>query len=383
MKRLSRSFPRQTACHGRHPADHTHEAVCTVSLPHIAHNAAAFQRILKPGAGLCAVIKADGYGHGAEAVAQTLQAEGVNHFGVATVNEGAALRQAGITADIILLMPILAEEFETAVRHGLVPSLSSVEDASHLNQVAAHLGRKATAHLMVDTGMSRGGFQPNVLKRALPYLRDLNALNLNGLWTHFATLNPLAAARDTVETFRQLAAYAQRFLCLTQIHMANSQATCALPESHFDLVRPGLGLYGYLPGGDRDLDLKPAMQLTAPIIAVNHYPAGKALSYEGTHVLSQPAYIGTVKFGYADGYHCCLSNKGQAAVRNGAYPLVGRIMMDQLLVNLGETVVSPGEQAILLGPPGPEAPQLAEAAGMPVHAILTAVGKRVRRVHLR
>jgi alanine racemase len=360
------------------------DPLCEIDLEAIGHNVEALRSHLGPGTGIMAVVKADAYGHGAVAVAAHLERLGVSFFAVATVREGVELRRNGVTGRILVLIPVLPFELENAVTHDLTLSLASLSEAELLHRVATHLGTRAEAHLMVDTGLSRGGFHPAELRRDLPELRALSspssAVDLRGIWGHFPAVHPRREARRTAARFHELVGHAKRFLALPYVHMASSQAIADLPESHFNLVRPGLALYGYLSRPRGALNLRPAMRVTAPVVSVKRYDAGTPVSYERTYVLGRSAGVATVRFGYADGYAFGLGNTGTVVIEEKPYPVIGRVTMDQLLAEVGDDPVLPGHRAVLLGPPGPRADELAAAAGTIPYTLLTATGVRVRKL---
>ena len=272
---------------------------------------------------------------------------------------------------------------EKAISHDLTLSLASLTDATLASRIAAHVGTRARAHLMVDTGLSRGGFHPAELREALPELCRLRGLDITGIWGHFAAIEPLEEARNTIRGFQELVAHAQRFCSLRFVHMASSGAIASLPESHFTVVRPGLALYGYLPCRRNGTALVPAMRVTAPVVSVKRYPAGATVSYEGTYVLERSSKVATIRFGYADGYDFHLGNAGEVAIEGARYPIVGRVTMDQMMAAVGDAPVVPGHRAVLMGPPGPSPVELAAQGGTIPYAILIGLGKRVRKAYRR
>jgi len=356
------------------------EPLCEIDLGAVAHNLRVVRALLRPGTGVAAVVKADAYGHGAAEVSLALERYGVEWFAVATVEEGMELRRHGIKGRILTLVPVLPAAVETALKNDLTLSIGSLREARLLNRIAARLDVRARAHLMVDTGLSRGGFFPSELLSALPQLVSLPAVRFDGAWGHFAKVRPLGEARTRVRAFKELTARIRSVLPLPFVHMASSQALAALPESHFDLVRPGLALYGYLPFAGAGRSLKPAMRVSAPVVAVKRYPAGTPVSYEGTYILPRTAGVATVRFGYADGYEFHLANSGRVSIGGERYPVVGRVTMDQMLVEVGDAPIVPGDRAVLLGPPGPSAEELASWSGTIPYSVLIALGRRVRKV---
>ena len=358
-------------------------SLCEIDLGAIAANLRAVRGLLAPATKVAAVVKADAYGHGVRRVAMHLQSLGVEWFAVATVAEGLELRRCGITGRIITLNTAMASELDLAVTHNITVSIGSAAEASLLNQIAFHLGRTAQAHLAVDSGLSRGGFTPQELLKALPELQALDAVYWEGMWTHFASLRSLPDARAKVAAFGELAGAARRFLPLACVHMAGSVATVKLPESHFELVRLGIVLYGYVPHHEHTLDLEPAMTVTAPLVAVKRYAAGTPLSYEGMHVLARDSNVGILRHGYAEGYDVHLTNTGRIVIGGKSYPIAGRITMDQVLVDLGDDEHRPGERATLFGRAGPSVLDVAQRANSLPHAVLVAVGGRVAKTWVR
>jgi len=356
------------------------DPVCEVNLAAVEHNLNVLRSRLQSRTGVIAVVKADAYGHGAVQVAGRLAQSGVQNFAVATVSEGAELREGGISGSIIVLVPALPSDMEVALRYRLTASLGSLKEAKLLSALAAHMGLKARAHLMIDTGLRRGGFLPSELPEALAVIRTLPSLEITGAWGHFATVTPLREARSVVACFRQAASVVLRFFPNATLHLASSLAAWLLPESHFDFIRPGLGLYGYLPGRTETPAFRPALRLKAPVIAVKRYPAGTAVSYEGTYRLKCESTIVTLRCGYADGYPFQLSNTGFVVIRGKRCPVAGRVTMDQLLVDVGDAPIEVGETATVLGPPGLLFSEAASRAGTIPYTILTAAGRRVRRV---
>jgi alanine racemase len=359
------------------------EPLCEIDLGAIKHNLQSIRSLVGRSVAIMAVVKADAYGHGAVAVATHLEEMGVAHFAVATVSEGIELRQHGVRGRILVLMPLVPAALPAAIEHDLTVSLPSADSAALLSRIAASTGRLARAHLMVDTGLGRGGFAYGELVAALPDLAAgrVPGVEIDGIWGHFARTYPLPEARAVAEAFRDVAAAAQRFLRLPLVHMASSQAIAALPESHGTLVRPGLALYGYLPRPVDGVALKPAMRLTAPIVFVKRLAAGTSVTYEHAYTLQRPATIATVRIGYADGYEFHLSNAGEVMIGDRRYPVVGRIAMDQILVEVGDDPVAVGQRVVMFGRGGPSPVALAAAAGMIPYVLLTSCGRRVQKLY--
>lgn len=356
--------------------------VVKVDLDAIRHNV----RMLLPGrAQLLAVVKADGYGHGAVPVARAALEAGASRLGVALVEEGLALREAGIASPILVLTEFPPGSEKQALEAGLTPSIYSDGGLEGLAEAVRALGRPAAAHLKLDTGMHRVGLWPPEGAQAFAR-RILDAgLALEGAWTHFAD-----SERDDEGTRRQLARFRSAVDALASagvrpaiLHTANSGATIRLPETHLDLVRPGAAVYGLDPGdgiGQR-AGLRPALTWRSEVSMVKRLPAGERLSYGGRYVLERESTIATVPVGYDDGYP--RQAKGADVLVGGERrPVAGTITMDQILIDCGDARVAPGDEVVLIGAQGAEritADELAERAGTIGRQIATGIGRRVPR----
>ena len=355
--------------------------VAEIDLEAIRHNV----RALKPStAELMAVVKADGYGHGAVPVARTALEAGATWLGVALVEEGLGLRQAGIDAPILVLSEAPPGSEADAVAAGLTPTCYT--DAG-LRAVAAAAPGSAV-HVKVDTGMHRVGLPP---ERIVEFCDTVGTagLELEGVWTHFARseelddpttdeqLKRFEEVLDTLET----AGHRPRYR-----HAANSGATIGRPETHLDLVRVGIAVYGILPGPQLDeaVDLRPAMILRSRVAMVKRLRGGEAISYGHRYRLERDSTIATVPIGYADGYMRALSNVGRVLVGGRRRPVAGVVTMDQLMVDCGDDPVRPGDEVVLLGRQGDEeirAEEVAGWAGTIGYEVVTSVSARVPRVH--
>ena len=366
-----------------------------ISRSAIAHNVTVLRSIVGDAA-LCAVVKANGYGHGATLVAPALVAAGADILAVAIIDEGIELREAGIVAPILLLSEIPADTIALALRHDLTLTVGSLDGARAVVEIARAEGRRATVHLKVDTGMYRQGVRPEDADAAVALLRD-EAVTLEGLFTHF----PVADGESEEEqsfTAEQVRIFDEVVHRLTAqgvapryVHLANSAALLGHPQSHGNLVRPGLALYGYAPAGwlreeleRRGLSLRPALALRAQVVAVRRVAAGERPSYGRRRPLSTDATIITVPFGYADGYPRRLFEAGADVLVHGKRaPLAGTVTMDQLLVNVGDEPVALGDDVVLLGTSGDQqitADDWAAWGSTIAWEILCGIGARVPRV---
>ncbi|HEX2032069.1 MAG TPA: alanine racemase [Actinomycetota bacterium] len=361
--------------------------VADVDLDAIRHNA----RLLKPpGVELMAVVKANGYGHGDVAVATAALDGGATWLGVALVEEGIRLRDAGIEAPILVLTEFPPGSEKDALAAGLTATLYTDEGLERVAEAGRALGRPVGVHVKVDTGMHRVGLHPD---RAVRFVAAVAraGLDLEGLWTHFAVSEELGSpsVREQLDRFgRVVAALESGGVRPRYRHAANSAAAMALRESHFDLVRVGVALYGLSPGPALDgrLDLRPAMSLRSRVSLAKRVAAGEALSYGLRYRLDRESTIATVPVGYADGYLRALSERGRVLIRGRRYPVAGTITMDQLLVDLGDDPVEAGDEVVLFGEQGPErirAEEVAGWAGTIGYEIVCAVSARVPREYRR
>jgi alanine racemase len=357
--------------------------VIEVDLEAIRHNV----RLLKPpNSELLAVVKADGYGHGDEAVSRAALEAGATRIGVALVEEGLGLRERGLEAPILVLSELPPGSEKEALAGGLTPTVYTEDGVAGVSEAAEALGRQAAVHLKLDTGMHRVGVWPPSRATALARTILDAGLELEGLWTHFAAserddegtreqLHRLLRARDT------LAAEGIRPRLL---HAANSGATIRLPETHLDLVRPGAAVYGLDPGGGigPDFGLRAALTWRSAVTMVKRVPAGDRLSYSWTYRLERDANVATVPVGYGDGYPRGLSSKAEVLIGGRRHRVAGTVTMDQILVDCGDDRVAVGDDVVMIGPMGGEritAEELASHIGTIGYEIVTAISERVPR----
>jgi alanine racemase len=370
-----------------------------IDLAAIAHNARVLSRLTAP-AQLCAVVKAHGYGHGGPAVARAALAGGAQRLAVALVDEGVELRQHGVTAPVLLLSECGAEAVETALAYGLTPTLYSSEAIAAFAAAARAAGHEVPVHLKVDTGMHRVGAAPEDLGALAAQVAGEPALRLEGVWTHLPVADG-EHAEDRAYTDGQLdlfdrlvAELAKSGLEVPLLHAANTAGAVAFPRSRHDMVRCGIGLYGYLPGGTvrRAFDeqaggetLRPAMALKARVVAVRELEAGERPSYGRLRPLPARSLVATVPIGYADGVPRSLFDGGYEVLIGGIRrPLAGTVTMDQIVVDCGDDrLVRPGDEVVLLGTQGDEtitADDWADLLGTISYEVVCGVGPRMPRI---
>lgn len=319
-----------------------------IDLDAIAHNT----RLLKRHAGsaqLMGVLKADGYNHGALEVARVMAGAGADQFGVATLGEALALRGGGVDKPILAWIWDAAADLNPVLDAGIELGLPSI---AHVERVCA-LGRPARVSLKLDTGLGRSGLVEDDWGKAFTLLRDAPNLNLTGLFTHFACADEVENPHNNlqIERFRKAIRRAREFGLEVPInHMANSAGLLMHPDSHFQLVRPGIALYGLSPIAGQQFDLRPAMSWIARVTVVKKLRAGEGVSYGLSWHAPEDGFVAIVPCGYADGLPRALQEKITVVINGRPYPQVGRVCMDQIVVWLDKDTVPQGAQAILFGP---------------------------------
>ena len=337
---------------------------------------------------IMAAIKADAYGHGAVEVANTLAEEGVDFFGVASVEEGVELRKGGIDSDILVLSPILYNQIDEIIEHNLMPTISELAFFRELNQRSKTLGTTISAHVEIDTGMTRTGIPYAEAKNAMNTLAASPYIKISGIFSHF----PLADA-DGNFTARQIRTFIQLVTGIRQqglrpryVHMANSSGIFNFSKAYFNLVRPGISLYGLRSSpnvyyGD---EFKPVLTMKAKIVNLREVPANTPISYGHTFRTSRRSRIATVSVGYADGYPRMLSNIGEALCNGRRAKIVGTVCMDLMMLDVTDIPdTGIGDVATLIGRDGKEeitAEECATKCKTIVYEITSGIGPRVARV---
>ena len=325
-----------------------------IDLNAYAHNITELKRITRKGARLMAVVKANGYGHGAIEVARKALENGAQYLGVARINEAVQLRTAGLDAPILIFGYTPPDLAETLIRYDLTQTVYSIAAANTLSGIAGRQGKKIKVHIKVDSGMGRLGLllkEPTAgnpgdrpttdpVQQALAISR-LSGLTVEGTLTHFATADSTdkSYANRQLEKFLDFVDRLRREGLEPPIkHAANSGALIDLPESHLDMVRPGIATYGLYPSGEvnkNKVDLKPVMALKSRIIHLKKVTAGFNISYGITYQTNKSTTIATVPIGYADGFNRLLSNRGHMLVHGQRVPIVGRVCMDLTMLDVG------------------------------------------------
>ncbi len=362
-----------------------------IDLNAYAHNLRNLRAYLTPDVAMMAIVKANAYGHGAVPIARRAIQVGASHLGVARVSEGVELRQAGIGAPIIVLYYSAPEELPLAADHDLTPTLNSQQALETWSQQAARLGKTLSFHVMIDTGMGTFG---QLVDETLPFVSSIQQypnIRLEGLFTHFAT----ADEADAAFTQKQIQQFHDILMQLSQTgievplrHAANSAGVLHHQQAYLNMVRPGLVSYGLIPNEALDLPFvpQPVMAIKSRLARVRALPAGSSVGYGRTFITHKPTPIGLVPIGYGDGYHRLISNRGYVLVDGQKAPIVGRVSMDQITVDLSNAPqATENAEVVILGQQGQQritAEDIARWAETINYEVTTSILPRVPRVYI-
>lgn len=359
-----------------------------VDLVAIGHNLAAVRG--RVGVPVMGIVKANAYGHGLVPVALHLQARGIDQLGVAFLEEGIALRQAGVRVPILVLGGLFGPQLTGFLEHDLEITVSSIAKLRQVEAAAEALGRKAVVHLKVDTGMERIGVHSY---SCAPFIEAAVAsrwVTVKGVYSHLACADDPASPMTAlqVERFAEACAHFERLgVPMPLRHLANSGGVLHFPETWLDLVRPGIALYGVQPdpASARPLALRPALSLVSQVVYFKVVRAGSPVSYGATWAPATDTRVVTVPVGYGDGWPRALSSRGEVLVGGRRHPIVGRVCMDQFMVDIGQDSAFNEDEVVLVGRQGGEAisvEAVAEAAGTIPYEILTGLNERIPRIYL-
>lgn len=366
-----------------------------IDLDAILHNMEAMHQCVSEHTRLMAVIKADGYGHGAVEIAEAI--DGLPYvfgYAVATVEEGLILRNHGIEKPILILGYVFPEQYHDMIRARIRPTVFTSDMAERLSVMAGRLEVECPIHFAVDTGMSRIGYQATEeAAEEMARIASLPHIVVEGIFTHFAR----ADEADKTSTYRQLDLFRQmigmlkeRGVTIPIHHCANSAAIVDLPETNMDLVRAGITMYGLWPSPEVDksrIDLKPALSLVTHVAYVKELPAGREISYGGTYTTSKKQRIATIPVGYADGYARGLSNRADVLIHGKRAPICGRVCMDQFMVDVTDIPqTATGDKVTLIGKDGEEQITMEELGALSDrfnYEFVCDLGKRIPRVYLQ
>ncbi|MEV4220331.1 alanine racemase [Nonomuraea sp. NPDC049725] len=367
-------------------------AQARVDLAAIRHNVALLKDRAS-GAELMGAVKADAYGHGLVPASRAALEGGASRLGTAFVREALALREGGVTAPVLAWLLTPGEPLDEALRADVELSAASEELLGEIAAAARRTGVTARVHLEADTGMSRGGAPlaawPALVARAVA-LQAEGAVEVTGLWSHFACSDipghsSIEAQIDAFETALKLAEQAGAGGSHVIRHLANSAAILTLPRTHYDLVRPGIAMYGLSPIPEAgDFGLTPAMTLTARIALAKRVPEDSGVSYGHLYITDRETTLGLVPLGYADGILRHATGRAEVLAGGRRRLVAGRVCMDQFMIDVGDDPLAAGDEVILFGPGGqgePTAQEWADTLGTITHEIVTRIGARVPRVY--
>jgi alanine racemase len=356
-----------------------------VDLDRLSHNLRSIRAHV--GVPVMGIVKANAYGHGLVPVARHLQAQGVEQLGVAFLEEGIVLRQAGITLPILVMGGIFGRQAAQFIEHDLEVTVSSLDKLRQIEAAAEALGRKAVIHLKIDTGMERIGVHSYSAAPFIEAALASRSCELKGIYSHLACADDPGSPMtlQQLERFQEACAHFERIGAPMPLrHLANSGGILHFPQTHLDMVRPGIMLYGVLPdpASRRTVDVKPVLSLTSQVIYFKVVKAGNPVSYGATWAPTRNTRVVTVPIGYGDGYPRGLSSRGQVLIRGHAYPVVGRVCMDQFMVDIGDDSAWNEDEVVLIGEQGDAAitvESLAQAAGMSAYEVLVGLNLRIPR----
>lgn len=362
-----------------------------IHLDNIRYNIEGIRHAVGPGRKILIAVKANGYGHGAVELSRMAEIIGVDWLGVATVPEGMQLRQAGIKLPILKFSPAFPEEMAAAIENRITLAVCDRENIRLLQQTCCDMGTSIDVHLKIDTGMGRIGVIPAEAAKLAEWIeKESPDLNLEGAFTHL----PISDAADTVYTQKQIARFASVIDSihaaigrrLPLVHCANSGAVLAHPEGWFNMVRPGIMIYGFYPGEEtaRTIDLKPGLSFLTRVSFIKKVYKGTSIGYGRTWLAPEDTWIATIPAGYADGFNRLFSNTGRVLINGRSYPVVGRVCMDQSMVNLGNvTDVKVGDEVVLIGKSGDQeitAYEWADKLNTITYEVTCQINSRVPRV---
>ena len=361
-----------------------------INIDNLRYNISTMKSLVKESMKTLLVIKADAYGHGAVEVAKrTLDL--ADYFGVATIDEACELRNAGITTPILIIGYTDSEDYDRLLEYDITQAVYDVEECKKLSDLAVSMNKKAKVHIKVDTGMSRIGFPVNddgIAEATM--LKDMPGLMVEGIFTHYAKADEFDkhSAIEQKEKFKYFIARCEEGgLSFAIKHIDNSAGTMELKDNEFDMIRLGIVIYGLYPSDevDKSVVIKPVMSLKAHVAHVKTLPAGVGVSYGWTYVTSKETRVATVTVGYADGYPRAQSNIGKVIIRGEYAPIIGRVCMDQIMIDVTDIPdVSLKDEVILIGGDNGKCISVEEVAAPAAsfnYELVCNISRRVPRVY--
>jgi len=358
-----------------------------VNLANLKSNFKEIKRVVGKKVKIMVTVKADAYGHGIIQVARDLSRDGVDYLGVACIDEGIHLRQENISLPILILGLVLKNDIEPLFEYNLTPTVCSYELAVDLNKKAQELNKPINIHVKIDTGMGRIGVMCKDAFGVIKKISKLKFVKIEGVFTHFTladvnkdfTLYQIDVFNDLITRLRKAD------IRIPLVHSANSVGVINYKNSHFNMVRPGLVAYGLYPSDDLKINLKPLLSLKTRVVYVKRVPKGYGISYGYTYITKKNSTIVTLPIGYGDGYPRNLSNLGPALIKGKRFKISGRVCMDQIMVDVGDTPVKVGDEVVLIGSQGKNtitAEELASLSGTIPYEIVCGLGSHIPRVYI-
>lgn len=359
-----------------------------INLKNLAYNFRLVKKLVGPEVKILVPVKADGYGHGLVEISRRLKVLGVDYLGVASLDEGILLRRSGLTVPILVLSTVLADNIKPILDYNLTQTVCTKELACKLNQEAKKRNVLARVHIKVDTGMHRIGLAHKRAYRFIKEVARLSNIKIEGIFTHFPCAgNKPYFTKNQIKMFNELIRQLEKAgIHIPLKHASNSLGVINYPQGYFNLVRPGLMIYGLHPEGGLRPKLKPLLSLRTKIAYLKTVPKGSGISYGHTYVTPQAMRIATLPIGYGDGYPRSLSNKARCLISGQEAKIVGKVCMDQLMVDVTKIKkVKIGQEAVLIGRQKNKSikvEELAELAGTIPYEIVCNLGDRIRRIYI-
>lgn len=364
--------------------------VAEIDLSAVSFNIKEIKKRVQP-AKIMAVVKANAYGHGALEICKQAIQSGVEYLGVACGEEGVAMRKAGVDAPILVFSSSGLNRTDPYLEYNLEATVFDEAGLYNLTQSARRSGKKAVVHVKVDTGMNRMGINWQQAPEFVEKVYNIPEIQVQGLYTHFANSDSLdkSFAILQLQRFKQVIARLEEMgIHVPLKHAANSGAILDLPDTYFDIVRPGILLYGYYPAVDmvKSMNLKPAMTFKTRVLYIKEIERGESVSYDRTFIADKKTLVASLPVGYGDGYNRLLSNNGQVLVGGKRYPIIGRVCMDLIMIDLLDNRdIKVGDEVILMGTQGGEtisAVELADKSMTVPYEVLCYISERVQRVYI-
>ncbi len=363
-----------------------------IDLAALVHNFKNIKKRVGPDVGVMAIVKAQGYGHGIVQVSRVLEKEGVNYFGVTSPFEAFLLRKEGIKSAILILGPTILEKASGIIEKNITQTICTKETALTLAEECKRLKKRLRVHIEVDTGMGRTGVPYQRALKLTQEVVNIPELEIEGIFTHFSTADEEDKS-FTGEQIRRFKGVLEKLeggkVDIPLRHAANSAGVLNFPESYFNMVRPGLALYGVYPSDyvSRSLNLHPVMSLKSKVIYLKRVKKGSTISYGKTYITNKDTTIAILPIGYEDGYNRLLSNKGEVIIRGERVKIAGRVCMDQTIIDVGKVPdVKVGDEVVLIGEQGEERisiEEIAKKVNTVSHEVVCRIAERVPRIYLK